>query len=104
MATPPHVSAVPPSAVTLVTQTRVSPSHDEEFARWREQVNHALVHFPGYLDHTVLPPHPPAQVDWVVVQRRSCLPRCGRNGYSPRLVSFFNMPVSTATGRCCSPA
>ena len=69
MATPPHVSAVPPSAVTLVTQTRVSPSHDEEFARWQEQVNHALEHFPGYLDHTVLPPHPPAQVDWVVVQR-----------------------------------
>ena len=30
--------AVPPSAVTLVTQTRVSPSHDEEFARWQEQV------------------------------------------------------------------
>jgi hypothetical protein len=25
-------------------------------------------------------------------------------GYLPRLVSFFNMPVSTATGRCCSPA
>jgi hypothetical protein len=36
MATPPHVSAVPPSAVTLVTQTRVSPSNDEEFARWQE--------------------------------------------------------------------
>jgi hypothetical protein len=25
-------------------------------------------------------------------------------GYLPRLVSFFNMPVSTAAGRCCSPA
>ena len=25
-------------------------------------------------------------------------------GYLPRLVSFFNMPASTATGRCCSPA
>jgi hypothetical protein len=37
MATPPHVSAVRPSAVTLVTQTRVSPSHDEEFARCQEQ-------------------------------------------------------------------
>jgi quinol monooxygenase YgiN len=69
MATPPNVSAVRPSAVTLITQTRVSPSHDEEFARWQEQVNHALAHFPGYLHHTVLPPHPPAQVDWVVVQR-----------------------------------
>ena len=69
MATPSHVSAVRPPAVTLVTQTRVSPSDDEEFARWQEQVNRALAHFPGYLDHTVLPPHPPAQLDWVVVQR-----------------------------------
>ena len=25
-------------------------------------------------------------------------------GYLPRLVSFFDMPASTATGRCCSPA
>ena len=25
-------------------------------------------------------------------------------GSLPRLVSFFNMPASTATGRCCSPA
>ena len=65
MATAPHES----SAVTLVTQTRVSPSHDEEFARWQEQVNNALAHFPGYLDQTVLPPNPPVQVDWVVVQR-----------------------------------
>src|SRR5215831_8292986 len=69
MATAPHTSAVPPAAVTLVTQTRVSPGHDEEFARWQEQVNNALAHFPGCLDHTVIPPHPPVQVDWVVVQR-----------------------------------
>src|SRR2546426_11228314 len=68
MATAPHASAVPHSAVTLVTQTRVSPGHDEEFTRWQEQVNSALAHFPGYLDHTVIPPNPPVQVDWVIVQ------------------------------------
>jgi hypothetical protein len=33
--------------------------------------------------------------------RRATLWACG---YLPRLVSFFNMPASTATGRCCSPA
>ncbi len=57
------------SAVTLVTQTRVSPAHDAEFARWQEQVDAALAGVPGYLDHSVMPPNPPAQVDWVVVQR-----------------------------------
>ncbi len=65
-------SSGPPSntpTVTLVTQTRVSPGHDEEFARWQEQVNAAVAQFPGYLDHSVMPPDPPSQVDWVVVQR-----------------------------------
>ncbi len=57
------------SAVTLVTQTRVSPEHDAQFARWQEQVNDTIAQFPDYLDHTVMPPRPPAQVDWVIVQR-----------------------------------
>jgi uncharacterized protein len=68
----PAASPAPPattSAVTLVTQTRVSPGHDEEFARWQEQVNDAIAHVPGYLDHTVIPPSPPVQVDWVIAQR-----------------------------------
>jgi uncharacterized protein len=65
-------SAGPPSTtptVTLVTQTRVSAGHDAEFGRWQEQVNAAISQFPGYLEQTVMPPDPPAQVDWVVVQR-----------------------------------
>ena len=69
MATAPPKSAVPTSAVALVIQTRVAPDHDEEFVRWQEQVNNAIAQFPGYLDHTVIPPNPPVQVDWVIVQR-----------------------------------
>jgi antibiotic biosynthesis monooxygenase (ABM) superfamily enzyme len=57
------------SAVTLVTQTRVSPGRDEEFARWQEQVNDAIARFPGYLGHSVIPPNPPVQIDWVILQR-----------------------------------
>ena len=65
-------SPEPPAAahaVTIVTQTRVSPGHDEEFARWQEPVNDAISQYPGYLDHTVIPPNPPIQVDWVITQR-----------------------------------
>ncbi len=69
MATAPPKSAVPTSAVAIVIQTRVAPGHDEEFVRWQEQVNNAIAQFPGYLDHTVIPPNPPVQVDWVIVQR-----------------------------------
>jgi hypothetical protein len=55
--------------VTVVIQTRVSPGHDAEFARWQEQVGTALAAFPGYLEQSVVPPNPPTQVDWVIVQR-----------------------------------
>ena len=57
------------AAVTLVTQTRVAPGHDEEFARWQQRVNDAISQIPGYQDYTLIPPHPPVQVDWVIAQR-----------------------------------
>lgn len=36
MATATRESAIPTTAVTVVTQTRVAPGHDEEFAVWQE--------------------------------------------------------------------
>lgn len=32
-------------------------------------MNKAIARFPGFLDHSVIPPNPPVQVDWVIVQR-----------------------------------
>ena len=55
--------------VTLVTQTRVEPDQAVAFARWQDQMNAVVAGFPGYLDHEVVPPRPPLQVDWVIVQR-----------------------------------
>jgi uncharacterized protein len=69
MATAPPESAAPTSAVTLVTQTRVSPGHDAEFASWQQQMSDTVSRFPGFLEQTIIPPSPPAQVDWVMVQR-----------------------------------
>lgn len=57
-------------AVTLVTHTCVVPGHTDEFVQQQQQqVNDAVARFPGYLDHTVVPPAPPVQTDWVIVQR-----------------------------------
>lgn len=63
-------SASSPSstAATLVTQTRVAPGHDAEFTRWQDEVNERLEKVPGYLGRSVVPPNPPSQVDWVIVQ------------------------------------
>jgi antibiotic biosynthesis monooxygenase (ABM) superfamily enzyme len=69
MATASPEPAASTAPVTVVTQTRVAAGHDAEFSRWQEEVNGVLAGIPGYLDHSVIPPNPPAQVDWVIVQR-----------------------------------
>ncbi|HEY7067124.1 MAG TPA: antibiotic biosynthesis monooxygenase [Chloroflexota bacterium] len=69
MATAPPEAAAPGAAVTVVTQTRVAPGHDAEYARWQQQVSDAVARFPGFLEQTLIPPNPPVQVDWAIVQR-----------------------------------
>src|SRR5262245_52641532 len=56
-------------AVTIVTQTRVEPGKGEDFARWQQRVSEAVAAQPGFVKETVMPPSPPAQVDWVILQR-----------------------------------
>lgn len=59
----------PGQAVSIVTQTRVMPGKGEAFAAWEQKVSDAVASVPGFLDHTVTPPSPPSQVDWVIIQR-----------------------------------
>jgi uncharacterized protein len=56
-------------AVTIVTQTRVRPESADAFARWQDETSNAVSAFPGFIKQTVMPPSPPAQVDWVILQR-----------------------------------
>jgi uncharacterized protein len=58
----------PPRRVTIVTQTRVRPGKEGEFARW-QQIGDAVQAFPGFIEQTVTPPNPPGQTDWVILQR-----------------------------------
>jgi hypothetical protein len=55
-------------SVTIVTQTRVKAERAEEFAAWQQKIGEAAAGFPGFLRQNVLPPSPPAQVDWVILQ------------------------------------
>jgi antibiotic biosynthesis monooxygenase (ABM) superfamily enzyme len=57
------------SPVTLVTHTCVRPERTDEFIRQQQQLNDAVATFPEYIDHTIVPPTPPVQTDWVIVQR-----------------------------------
>jgi antibiotic biosynthesis monooxygenase (ABM) superfamily enzyme len=63
---PPATAAKP---VTLITQTRVRPERNDDFAVWQQRISDAVAKFPGFIDHKVMPPNPPTQTDWVIVQR-----------------------------------
>jgi antibiotic biosynthesis monooxygenase (ABM) superfamily enzyme len=56
-------------AVTIVTQTRVRPESMDAFARWQDETSGTVAQFPGFIKQTVMPPSPPAQADWVILQR-----------------------------------
>jgi hypothetical protein len=55
--------------VTIVTQTRVHPEAFERFGLWQDAMEALLRQQPGFLEHKVLMPSPPEQVDWVILQR-----------------------------------
>ena len=55
--------------VTVITQTRVLPDRNGDFAVWQQEISDEVSGFPGFLDHQVIPPTPPAQIDWVIVQK-----------------------------------
>lgn len=56
-------------AVTIVTQTRVRPECAGAFAQWQDETSAIVGKFRGFVDQKVIPPTPPAQDDWVIVQR-----------------------------------
>jgi antibiotic biosynthesis monooxygenase (ABM) superfamily enzyme len=70
MTAPPATVARP---VTLITQTRVLPERNDDFAAWQQRINDAVAKVPGFVDNKVIPPDPPVQTDWVIVQRFATL-------------------------------
>jgi antibiotic biosynthesis monooxygenase (ABM) superfamily enzyme len=58
-----------PEGVTIVVQTRAEPARAEEFAAWQRRISQAVATQPGFISQSVMPPAPPAQVDWVIQQR-----------------------------------
>jgi antibiotic biosynthesis monooxygenase (ABM) superfamily enzyme len=59
--------------VSIVTQTCVRPERAEDFARWQGQTSDLVASFPGFVEQRLLPPNPPLQVDWVILQRFNTL-------------------------------
>ena len=63
------MSAQDAKAVTIVTQTRIQSGKDAAFAEWQQRMSAAVAAQTGFVKETVIPPSPPAQIDWVILQR-----------------------------------
>lgn len=60
-------------SVSIVTQTCVRPERADDFARWQGETSSLIHGFPGFIEQRLLPPNPPLQVDWVILQRFASL-------------------------------
>jgi uncharacterized protein len=63
------VETYAPKVATAVTAVRVRRGEEGAFAVWLTQLNEIVATFPGYVSAVVMPPGPPLQSDWVMVQR-----------------------------------
>ncbi len=63
------VKAETPNVATAVTAVQVRQGEEGAFAGWLTQLNKTIATFPGYVSAVVIPPVPPLQSDWVMVQR-----------------------------------
>jgi antibiotic biosynthesis monooxygenase (ABM) superfamily enzyme len=62
-------AALPNRPVTIIVQTRVRSGENEAFGRWQARIGEAASEQPGFLEQSILPPNPPVQTDWVILQR-----------------------------------
>ena len=57
--------------VALVVQRRVRDDAGDAFALWEARISARLKSWPGFVSHEAVPPSPPVNVDWTIVQHFS---------------------------------
>jgi antibiotic biosynthesis monooxygenase (ABM) superfamily enzyme len=84
-------------SVSIVTQTGVRPDSAEAFARWQGETSTVIAGFPGFIEQRLLPPKPPLQLDWVILQRFDTLEQAqrwlGSNERATRLEGVADLVV-----------
>ncbi len=86
-------------SVSIVTQTSVRPGHGEDFARWQGETSGVIAALPGFVEQRLLPPNPPLQVDWVILQRFERLADAQRWLASPERQQRLEVVASLLVGR-----
>ena len=59
--------------VTIVTQTRPIAGQEDAFRSWQDKIGAEVSKWPGFLEQQIIPPSPPGQIHWVILQRFSSL-------------------------------
>ncbi len=86
-------------AVTIITQTTVRPDSMAAFEVWQTETNRIIATFPGFLHQTLLPPSPPGQDYWVVMQHFSDSTTAIGWLNSPQRLERLTMVQPLLTGR-----
>jgi antibiotic biosynthesis monooxygenase (ABM) superfamily enzyme len=86
-------------SVSIVTQTGVRPESADAFARWQGETSNVISTFPGFIEQRVMPPAPPLQVDWVILQRFNTLAEAQRWLGSPERAKRLEGIAAMTIGR-----
>jgi hypothetical protein len=86
-------------SVTIITQTGVRPDSAEAFARWQGETSTTIATFPGFIEQRLMPPKPPLQLDWVILQRFTTLEDAQRWLGSPERAKRVEGIASLLVGR-----
>ena len=86
-------------SVSIVTQTCVRPERAEDFARWQVETSNFITNFPGFIEQRLMPPKPPLQVDWVILQRFTDLESAQRWLVSPERQTRIEGAAPMLVGR-----
>lgn len=86
-------------SVSIVTQTCVRPESAEDFARWQGETSTLVSNFSGFVEQRLMPPKPPLQVDWVILQRFDSLAAARRWLASPERQKRIEGVAAMLVGR-----
>ena len=101
--------------VTVIVQTRVRPGEEDRFRAWQARMGAVTAEQPGFLDQSMLPPNPPVQTDWVILQRFATMPAAAAwlgserrlallTEAQPLLLGLDDVHLATGTGATAMPA
>jgi uncharacterized protein len=84
--------------VTIVTQTRPAAGQEEAFKKWQDTIGAEIAQWSGFVEQQVIPPSPPAQVDWVILQRFSSVDAAANWLHSAERLSLVESIQSILAG------